>query len=80
VLILFLFMLHKNWVRHIACLGKMRDEQKSLVAEPDRKRPFQRPRHRWEENIKIELIKIGCKGVDWIHLPQDRNQCSDGLL
>jgi hypothetical protein len=32
-----------------------------------------RPRHRWEDNIGIDLREIGCKGVDWIHLTQDRD-------
>jgi hypothetical protein len=30
--------------------------------------------HRWEDNNKMDLTKLGCEGVDWIHLTQDRNQ------
>jgi hypothetical protein len=38
------------------------------------KRPFWGLRIRWEDNIKIYLKKIGCEGVDWIHLVQDRDK------
>jgi hypothetical protein len=33
--------------------------------------PFGRPRRRWEDNIKTDLRKVGCGGIDWIHLAQD---------
>jgi hypothetical protein len=33
-----------------------------------------RPRHRWEDNIKMDLQEVGCGGVDWIELAQDRNR------
>jgi hypothetical protein len=32
-----------------------------------------RPRHRWEDNIRVDLKEIGWEGVDWIHLAQDRD-------
>jgi len=37
----------------------------------ERKRPLGRPRRRWEDNIKIELQEVGCRGMDWIELAQD---------
>jgi hypothetical protein len=37
-------------------------------------RPLQRPRHKWEDNIKIGLREIGWVGMDWIRLAQDRDQ------
>jgi hypothetical protein len=37
-----------------------------------RKRPLERRRHRWEDGIKMDLNKIGCGGVEWIHLAQDK--------
>jgi hypothetical protein len=43
-----------------------------LVGKPKRKRPLGRPRHRWVDNIKIDLVKIGWIHVDWIDLGQDR--------
>jgi len=34
-----------------------------------------RPRHRWEDNIKMDLREIGIDGVNWSHLARDRVQC-----
>jgi len=34
---------------------------------------FGRPRRRWEDNIKMDIQEVGCKGVDWIELDQDRD-------
>jgi hypothetical protein len=39
-----------------------------LVAKPEGKRPLERPKHRWEDNIKMDLQEVGCWGVDWIEL------------
>ena len=38
------------------------------------KRPLGRPRRRWEDNIEMDLLKIGCGGMDWIELAQDRDR------
>jgi hypothetical protein len=43
-----------------------------LVGKPEGKRPLGRPRRRWIDNIKIDLLEIGLGGVDWIGLVQDR--------
>jgi hypothetical protein len=45
-----------------------------LVAKPEGKRPFKRLWHRWEDNIKMDLQKVGCGGMDWINLAQDRDR------
>jgi hypothetical protein len=45
-----------------------------LVGNPERKRPLERPRRRWVDNIKIDLGEIGWDGVDWIDLVQDRDR------
>jgi hypothetical protein len=42
------------------------------VGKPEGKRPFGRPRHRWEDNIKMDLQEVGCGGMDWIELARDR--------
>jgi hypothetical protein len=55
-------------------MEEMRKVYKILVGKPDRKRPLRRPRCTWEDNIKIDLWKIGLGGVSWIHLAQDNNQ------
>jgi hypothetical protein len=40
---------------------------------PSHSRPLVRGRHRWEDNIKMDLREIGWKGVDWIHLAEERD-------
>jgi len=42
------------------------------VGKPEGKRPLGRPRHKWEDNIKMGLHEVGCGGVDWIELAQNR--------
>jgi len=44
------------------------------VGKPERKRLLGRPRRRWEDNIKVDLQEIGCVGMDWIELAQDRDR------
>jgi hypothetical protein len=46
------------------------------VGMPEGRRPLERPRRRWVNSIKINLIGWG--GIDWIYLAQDKNQCEDG--
>jgi hypothetical protein len=43
------------------------------MGKPERKRPLGRPRCRWEDNIKMDLQEVGCGGMDWIELAQDRD-------
>ena len=45
-----------------------------LVGKPEGKRPLGRPRRRWEDNIKMYLQEVGCEGMDWIELAQDRDR------
>jgi hypothetical protein len=45
-----------------------------LVGKPEGKRPLARPRHRWEDNIQMRLQEVGCGGVYWIELAQDRDR------
>jgi hypothetical protein len=52
----------------------MRSAYKILVGKYEGKRPFGRPRHRWECNIRMDLWEIRWKDVDWIHLTQHRDQ------
>jgi len=44
------------------------------VGKPEGKRPLGRPRRRWEDNIKMDHQKVGCGGMDWIELVQDRRR------
>jgi hypothetical protein len=59
--------------RRVRCSanGEMRNAYKILVGKPERRRPFRKPRHRWEDNIKMDLREIGFGDVDCIHLAQD---------
>jgi hypothetical protein len=45
-----------------------------LVGRPEGKRPLERPRCRWEDNIKMDLREIGIDATNWIQLAQDRVQ------
>jgi hypothetical protein len=49
-----------------------------LVRKPEGKRPLGRTRYRWEDNIRMDLRKLGWEDVEWMHLVQDRE--SGGLL
>jgi hypothetical protein len=51
-----------------------RNAYKLLVRKPEGKRPLGRPRRRWVNNIKMDLLEIGWSGVDWIGLAQDMDK------
>jgi hypothetical protein len=51
-------------------MGEGRGVYRVLVGRPEGKRPLGRPRHRWEDNIKLDLREIGIDGVDLIQLAQ----------
>jgi hypothetical protein len=59
------------WARHVACTGEWRGVYRVLVGKPEGKRPLGRPRHRWEDNIKMGLREIGIDEAEWIQLDQD---------
>ena len=44
------------------------------MGKPEVKKPFGRPRHRWEDNIKMDIQEVGCGGIDWIELARDRDR------
>jgi hypothetical protein len=56
-------------------MGEKRNVYRLLVGTPEGKRPLGRPRRRWIHNIKMDLLEIGLRGVDWIGLVQDRYRC-----
>jgi len=58
----------------VARMGEGRGLHRVLVGKPEGKRQLGRPRTRWEDNIKMDLQEVGCGGVDWIKLAQDRDR------
>jgi hypothetical protein len=56
----------------MACMGEGRGVYRVLVGRPKGKRPLGKPRHRWEDNIKMELRERGISGANWIQLAQDK--------
>jgi len=53
-------------------MGEGRGVYRVLVVKPEGKRPLGRPRLRWEDNIKMDIQEVGCAGMDWTELAQDR--------
>jgi len=63
-----------RWAGHVARMGERRGVYRVLVGKPEGKRPPGRPRFRWDDNVKMDLQVVGCGGVDWIELSQDRDR------
>jgi len=63
-----------RWVEHVVRMDAMRNAYKIMVGKPEEKRPLARIRHRWEDNIRIDLKEIEWEPVDWIHLVRGRDQ------
>jgi hypothetical protein len=63
-----------RWAGHVTRMGEGRDVYRILMGKAERKRPLGRPRHRWEDNIRMYLQKVRCGCVDWIGLAQDRDR------
>ena len=58
-------------------MGDRRGVYSVLVGKPEGKRPLGRPRQRWEDNIKMDLMEVGCGGLDWIEIDEDRDRWRD---
>jgi len=52
----------------------LRNACKILVGKPERERPLGIPKHRWEDNFRMDLMDVRWGDMDWIHLDQDRDQ------
>ena len=52
----------------MARVWERRDAYRVLVGRREGKRPLERPRRRWEDNIKMDLQEVGWGGMDWIWL------------
>jgi len=58
----------------VALVGEWRGVYRVLIGKTEEKGTPGRPRRRWEDNIKIDLQEVGCGGMDWIGLAQDRDK------
>jgi len=60
-----------RWVGHVACMGERRGTYRVSVGKPEGRRPLGRPRHRWEDNIKMDLKELGWgawTGSKWLRI------------
>jgi hypothetical protein len=57
---------YKDLTIKIQCMGNVKTKVMSVT--------LGRPRRRWEDNIKMDRQAVGCGGMDWIELAQDRNR------
>jgi len=62
-----------RWAGHVACMGEGRGVHRVLVGKSEGRRPLGRPRHRWEDNIKMDLREVGGCG-DWMEFTQDQDR------
>jgi hypothetical protein len=60
-----------RWAGHVKRMREDRKVYEVLVGKPEGKRPLERPRHRWEDGIRMHLKESVFGGVDWIQLAQD---------
>ena len=58
----------------MACMRARRGVYRGLVGKPEGKRPLGRPRSRWEDNIKMDLQKVGGGCGEWMELAQDTDR------
>jgi hypothetical protein len=63
-----------RWEGHVARTGEKRNAYRLLVGKPEGRRPLGRPRRRWLDNIRMDLVEVGLGDVDWIGLVQDRDR------
>ena len=63
-----------RWAGHVTRMGERRGIYRRLVGKPEGKSPLGRPRHRWDDSIKMDLQEVVCGCMDWIELAQDRDR------
>jgi hypothetical protein len=63
-----------RWTGHVARIAETRNAYIISVGKSEGKRPLGKPRHTWEDNIRLDLGEIWWKVENWMHLAQDRDQ------
>jgi len=63
-----------RWAGHASCIRERRGGYRVLIGKPEGEIRLGRLRRRWEDNIKMNLQEVGCGGMDWIELAQDRDR------
>jgi hypothetical protein len=57
-----------RWAGHVAQNGEKRNTYRLLVGKPEGRTPLGRPRHRWVDNIRMDLVEMGLGYVDWLRI------------
>jgi len=63
-----------RWAEHVARMGEERGVYRVLLGKTEGKRPLERHRRGWVDNIRMDLQEVGCGYMDWIGLAQDRDR------
>jgi len=69
--IVWVIKLRMRWAGHVAHMGEKTGVYRVLLGKPEGKRPLERPKHRWVDNIRTDFQEVGCGYMDWIRLAQD---------
>jgi hypothetical protein len=67
-------LIYMRWAGHVARVGERGGVYRVLVGKHEGERLLGRPRHRWEDNIMMDIQEMECGGMDWIELAQDRDR------
>jgi len=63
-----------RWEGHLTLIQESRAVYRGLVGKPEGKKQLGRPKHRWVDNIKIDLQEVVCRDMDWFDVAQDRDK------
>jgi len=63
-----------GWTGNVASMGESRVVYRGLEGNPEGTRPLGKPRSIWDDNIKRDIQEVGCEGMDWIELAQNKDR------
>jgi len=63
-----------RWADHVVCMGARRGAYRALAGRYEGRSPIAISRHRWKNNIEMDLQYVKWRGMDWIPLTQDRDR------